>query len=46
MNKKVTIEERGGGFVVIYTDRNNRKQEVLKANIVQARKYAEKILRG
>ena len=45
MSKKVQIKVVNGGYVVSYTDKDNKKQEVLKENVVQARKYAEKILK-
>ena len=45
MSKNVQIKVVNGGFVVSYIDKDNKKQEVLKGNVVQARKFAEKILR-
>ena len=46
MSKTVKIKEAHGGYVVSYIDKDGKKQEVLKENVVKARKYAEKILRG
>ena len=46
MNRTVKIRMENGVFVISYIDKDGKKQEVLKENVVKARKYAEKILRG